>query len=118
MQSSMATRLIVSHTAVIAAVLASWLLFESVSNNQAAIKLVELQQRNDARRSMLGAIQERIGARRARIDAASRLANSVGPAVLADLVALSHDKKNTAISDLLQRHGLRAPDNPKSTPTP
>lgn len=116
----MATRLIVSHTAAIAAVLSAWLLFESVSNNQTAIKLVELRQGNDVRRSMLGAMQERIGARRARIEAASRLANSVGPAVLADLVTLSHGHRSLAISDLLQRHGLGnpPPNDPVQSPTP
>lgn len=113
----MSTRFIVSHAVAIAAVLSAWLLYESVTNNQAALRLVELQKNVSAKRDLLGAVNARLSAHGARIDAATRLANSIGPAILADLIALSAGGRNPEIAQLLLQHGLGKPDTPTSTPS-
>jgi len=111
----MSTGSLAAHTALAAALLSGWLLFESVRNNQLTLELVREQSRLETLRGTAQTWNESAQARRERLAAADRLANSVGPAILRDLVALAADRRNPAIADLLAKHGIA---DPESRPAP
>lgn len=107
---------IVSHAALAAALLAAWLLVESIRNNQLTLELVARQAHTDNLRAEADSLRDRVQTMNARLDAADRLANSVGPSILRDLVALSADNRNPAIAALLQKHGIADPSDPPPAP--
>lgn len=111
----MPTGSLAAHTALAAALLSAWLLVESVRNNQLTLELVRKQSRLETLRSTAQTLNESVQARRERLAAADRLANSVGPAILRDLVALSAHRRNPAIADLLAKHGIK---DPSESPAP
>ncbi len=111
----MFTGSLAAHTALAAALLSGWLLFESVRNNQLTLELVREQSRLESLRSEAETLRQSVQSRQERLAAADRLANSVGPAILRDLVALGADRRNPAIADLLAKHGIA---DPESRPAP
>jgi hypothetical protein len=100
---------IFNHAALVAVLLSGWLLYEALNNNQRTIELVLLQSRIESMRLELDTIRGRVQIMDARLDEVDRLANSVGPAILRDLITISSEKRNPAITALLDKHGISAP---------
>lgn len=113
----MTLRSIVSHTALIALLLCGWIFFEALRNNQDNLRLMHLQEKIQSLRADRELAQKTAQEKQNRVQNATRLANSVGPAILADLAAVSTTGRNDAITSLLKKHGIgNAPANPLSNP--
>lgn len=111
----MTTGSLISHAALIGALLSGWLLFESLQNNQLTLELVQGQSRLESLRASAEKLRGSVQVQQERLANADKLANSVGPAILKDLVVLSAGNRNSAVTALLAKHGITPP---KSSPTP
>jgi len=105
----MPPRTIISHTSLIAALLCGWLFFESLRNNQDNLRLMQRQEKIHALREEMQLQRESAQTMQRRIENSTKLANAVGPAILADLAALSTTGRSSTITTLLQKHGIGAP---------
>lgn len=102
----MPPRTIVSHTALIALLLCGWIFFEALRNNQDNLRLMQLQEQIQSLRTERESAREIAQDKERRVQNATRLANSVGPAILADLAAVSITRRSDAIATLLKKHGI------------
>lgn len=113
----MTPRFILSHALAAAALLSAWLLYESLANNRTTLQMVAWQDMIQAQREELNDLRSRLASQRKQIESAGLLANSIGPAILADLVGLSADRGNPAIAALLEKHGLGKPAEQPNRPS-
>lgn len=105
----MPPRTIISHSVLIALLLCGWLFFESLRNNQDNLRLMQRQEKIHALREERDQRREFAQSKQRRIDNTTRLANAVGPAILADLAALSSAGRSASITALLKKHGIGSP---------
>ncbi len=106
---------LISHAALIGALLSGWLLFESLQNNQLTLELVQGQTRVESLRATAENLRVSVQVQQERLATADKLANSVGPAILRDLVVFSTENRNSSVAALLAKHGIVPP---KSSPAP
>ena len=105
----MTTGSLISHAALIGTLLSGWLLFESLQNQQLTLELVQGQTRMESLRAAAEKLQASVQAQQDRLAAADKLANSVGPAILRDLVILSAETPKSPVAGLLAKHGIEPP---------
>ena len=113
----MTTGSLISHAALIGALLSGWLLFESLQNNQLTIELVQGQTRVESLRATADTLRASVQVQQERLATADKLANSVGPAILKDLVILSAENRNSAVAALLAKHGIVPPKSSSAPAT-
>jgi hypothetical protein len=106
---------LISHAALIVALLSGWLLFESLQNQQLTLELVQGQSRVESLRATADKLRASVQAQQERLATADKLANSIGPAILRDLVILSAENRKSPVAALLTKHGI---EPPKSSPAP
>lgn len=111
----MTTGSLISHAALIGTLLSGWLLFESLQNNQLTLELVQMQTRVESLRTTAGNLKACVQAQQDRLATADKLANSIGPAILRDLVIVSTENRNSPVAALLAKHGI---EPPKSSSAP
>jgi hypothetical protein len=104
---------LISHAALIGTLLSGWLLFESLQNHQLTLELVQGQTRVESLRATADKLKTSVQAQQERLATADKLANSIGPAILRDLVILSAENRKSPVAALLTKHGI---EPPKSSP--
>lgn len=114
----MTTSSLISHAALIGTLLSGWLLFESLQNHQLTLELVQGQSRVESLRSTAEKLKSSIQAQQDRLATADKLANSIGPAILRDLVILSAENRKSSVAALLAKHGIEPPKSQSGPPSP
>jgi len=109
---------LISHAALIGTLLSGWLLFESLQNHQLTLELVQAQTRVESLRNTAGKLKSSIQAQQDRLATADKLANSIGPAILRDLVVLSAENRKSPVAALLAKHGIEPPKSPTGPASP
>jgi len=67
----------------------------------------EFQQFVESQQSQIGAKRQQLQAQQEKLTKGSAIGETVGPAVLKDIVALAEKPVNTRLRELLQKHGVQ-----------
>lgn len=79
----------------------------SAGNNRMRAEAFDFQQFVDGQQSQILAKRQQLQVQQDRLVKGSAIGDTVGPAVLKDIVALAEKPVNARLRDLLQRHGVQ-----------
>ncbi len=78
----------------------------SVNNARVRTEIQEFQQVDESTRNQLLAKRQQLQSQQEKIAKAAKISESVGPAVVADIVAAAEKNNNPRLKELLQKYGV------------
>lgn len=84
-------------------------------SNKLKAEIFEFQQFVENQQSQIMAKRQQLQAQQEKLSKGSAIGETVGPAVLKDIVALAEKPANARLRELLQKHGVRVNSSPPAS---
>ncbi len=107
------TRLFLSLLAFIAAMINGAVHWQSSTMR---VNLQKRQQETETKAATVAAARVRLNALEGKLSMLRSLTEEIGPAVAGDIVHVAAERRNPTLSELAQKHGLRAAQSEGATP--
>ena len=85
-------------------------------SNKLRAEAFEFQKFVENQQSQIVAKRQQLQAQQEKLSKGSTIGETVGPAVLKDIVALAEKPANTRLRELLEKHGVRVSSAPPASP--